>query len=236
MTSHVWRRAARVEVPGELVRGTRSRGGRRARGRHEQPVVPLTGPRQRAEVGVAALESELPLVDQLAAAARATGWSDQRTGATPRQKTRIRSGQRGVLASSADPAAQPVTGHGQGSRPRCLHRAAVGPPQPLHDLDGGRLARAVRSEEAEELASMDVERDAVGNYLLVAPERLTSRSTDTTGSIAVAAGVVAPSSRSSWVDRARRSVWPRSTVDFAPPPVGGSWPKFRASWVDEPWS
>ena len=38
--------------------------------------------------------------------------------------------------------------------------AAAARPVPLEDLDGGRLARAVRSEQAEHLAVLDLEADS----------------------------------------------------------------------------
>src|SRR5690606_24654265 len=59
------------------------------------------------------------------------------------------------------------------ARPRGLtvdtHLARVRLAQPFDDLQGGGLARAVRAENAEELALVDLERDTVdGPYLAVA--------------------------------------------------------------------
>ena len=47
------------------------------------------------------------------------------------------------------------------SSPRTVARATVLDPQALEDLDRRRLARAVRTEEAEDLASGDLEVDAI---------------------------------------------------------------------------
>jgi hypothetical protein len=45
------------------------------------------------------------------------------------------------------------------------HFAFVPPPQPLHAFDCGGLARAVRAQDAEDLALVDVERDVVHDGL-----------------------------------------------------------------------
>ena len=45
--------------------------------------------------------------------------------------------------------------------PENANRAAVGAAQALHALHGGRLAGAVRPEDAEDLASLDTEREVV---------------------------------------------------------------------------
>ena len=44
--------------------------------------------------------------------------------------------------------------------PEHAHLASRAPPVALEDLDGGRLARPVRPEQPEDLAALDLEREA----------------------------------------------------------------------------
>ena len=69
-------------------------------------------------------------------------------------------GKRGILQLCADPPAQSIARPG---RVEAEHRDRTGvcSAQPLEDLDGGGLARAVRAEQPEQLALLDRERDAV---------------------------------------------------------------------------
>ena len=64
--------------------------------------------------------------------------------------------QLGLLQLHADPLVQPVT-VGPRVEAEDPHLPAVAPAQALHALDRGGLARAVRAEDAEDLALIDVE-------------------------------------------------------------------------------
>src|SRR5687767_12898472 len=69
-------------------------------------------------------------------------------------------GKRGILQLCADPPAQSIARPG---RVEAEHRdrSGVCSAQPLEDLDGRGLARAVRAEQSEQLAFLDGEGDPV---------------------------------------------------------------------------
>jgi hypothetical protein len=69
-----------------------------------------------------------------------------------------------LLQLHADPLVQPVP-VGQRVQAEDPHLAAVPPAQPLHALDRGGLARAVRAQDAEDLTRLDVKRDVVHDRL-----------------------------------------------------------------------
>jgi hypothetical protein len=64
--------------------------------------------------------------------------------------------QLGLLQLHADPLVQPVT-IGARIKPEYPDLPRVTPPQALHALDGGGLARPVRAEDAEDLSLVDVQ-------------------------------------------------------------------------------
>ncbi len=68
-------------------------------------------------------------------------------------------GQSGVLQLRSDEQAEPIA-RDIGIEAEHGRRATVGVAQPLEDLDGGGLARAVRAQQPEQLALSHRERDA----------------------------------------------------------------------------
>ena len=142
----------RVEVLGQLVEEHDLRPADEGEG-DEQPL-PLAARQgvERASQDVA----ELPLLDELARRARRRvqrGEQRQRLGHAHAL------GQGGVLQLGADAPAQLVAGLRRVEAEHA-HRARVGAAQTLEDLDGRRLAGAVRAEQAEQLAALDGEVDA----------------------------------------------------------------------------
>ena len=142
-----------VEVLGQFVEEHQPRSADEGEG-DEQPLTFAAGEgveRSPEEPG------ELPLVGQFG------GWSRigvQRGEESQRLTDAHPSGQRGVLELGADAASQSVAVSSR-VEPEHRHLAGVGDAESLEDLDGGRLARAVRPEQSEQLAFADGERHIV---------------------------------------------------------------------------
>ena len=110
---------------------------------------------------VPALSGQAPALEQLAPVGRVrVERGVQLEGLAHLQLLR----QLGLLQLHADPLVQPVS-VGPRVEPEDPDLPAITFAQALQALDRGGLARAVRAEDAEDLALIDVERDAVHDGL-----------------------------------------------------------------------